>query len=177
MLRNQKGQSAVELAVIAPFLFFFFFAVIQVSYISYVSLAVQRAALAIARTASVGGKNNSTAFKIQLAISLLPLISLNQKTLLTILSSNFEIITSWDNTNVTARVSYPMPIWVPLVGNVFCNQLVPSVNYNNTSEGQAVKTALQLLNLNPPDLSFQGVQLPVRWITYEATTFNEAYWH
>jgi Flp pilus assembly protein TadG len=175
--KNQKGQSAVEFVLIVPLLFFIFFAIIQMAYMSYVSLAVQRAALAIARTASIGGKNNSAAFKIQLVISLLPIANLNPQILFTILSSSYKITTSSDQTHIMAQVSYPMPIWVPLVGNVFGDQLQSSVNYNDTPDGQAVKTELQLLNLNPPDLSFQGVRLPVHWITYEATTFNEAYGH
>lgn len=173
--KNQKGQSAVEFALIVPLLFFIFFAIIQMAYMAYVSFAVQRAALALARTASLEGKNNLVAFKTQLVISLLPIANLNPQILLTILSSSYNITTSSDQTNITTQVSYPMPIWVPLVGKVFGDQLESSTNYNNTPDGQAIKTTLKLLNLNPPDLSFQGVHFPVHWITYEATTFNEAY--
>jgi hypothetical protein len=174
-LRSPKGQSAVEFALIAPLLFFIFFALIQVAYMSYVSLAVQRAALAIARTASLGSKDDSTAFKTQLVISLLPVANLSPKTLLTILASDYKVIPSSDNRQVTAIVRYPMPIWVPLVRTVFGKSLIPSVDYNATPEGLAIKNVFQLLGKQPPDLSFEGVHFPVFWMTYKETTFNEAY--
>jgi Flp pilus assembly protein TadG len=174
-LKNAKGQSAIEFVLVAPLLFFIFLGIIQVAYMSYVSFAVQRAALAIARAATVGSKDDSTSFKLQLAISLLPIVHLNQKTLLTILASKYTITPSPDNQRITAQVQYPMPIWVPLVGGVFGEPLVSSFDYNNTPEGQAIKTAFQLFGKQPPDLSFSGVHMPVVWMNYEASTFNEAY--
>src|SRR5579863_6687134 len=100
MLKNAKGQSTTEFVLIAPLLFLIFFCVIQFSYFAYVSLAVQRAALAIARKASLSGVADQTAFKAHLAISLLPLANLNQKTLLTILEAKFQAFPSQDKKQI-----------------------------------------------------------------------------
>jgi hypothetical protein len=175
LVKNSKGQSAVEFLLIAPILFLIFFAIVQLAYMAYVSFAVQRAALAVARTASLSGPNNSAAFKTQLIVSLLPIVQLNQKTLLTVLSSDCETTVSPDYQQITTLVRYPMPVWVPLVGNVFGEPVDSSTDYNQTPEGQTVKEIFQLLDKTPPNLSFQGVRMPVVWISYEATTFNEAY--
>jgi len=172
---NQKGQSATEFVLIAPLLFLIFFCIIQFSYIAYVSLAVQRAALAIARKASLSGDADQTAFKAQLAIALLPIANLNQKTLLTILETKYLTFLSQDRKQRIARVSYPMPIWIPLVRNVFGEDLISSSNYKNSPEGQAIKGVFSLMNKPEPNLSFESVHLSVRWITYEETTFNEGY--
>jgi len=169
------GQSAVEFVLIAPILFLFIFGILQLTYMAYVSFAIQKAALAIARTASLGSNNDKASFKTQLAISLLPEVNLSQKTLLTILASECEITTSSDKQRVTAQVHYPMPIWVPLAKNMFGSPLIASVNYNNTSEGKTIKNMFQIFGVKMPDLSFKGVQLAVVWMTYEATTFNESY--
>jgi hypothetical protein len=175
LLKDEGGQSAVEFILIAPFLFLILFAVIQLAYMSYVSLAVQRAALAVARTATLSGTDNSKTFKTQLAISLFPLSNLNSKTLLTILASKISVTVSRDKKNVIAQVRYPMPIWVPMVSRIFGEPLVPSFDYNNSPEGQAIQKIFQLFNQPAPNLSFQGVSLPVCWVKYEETTFNEAY--
>ncbi len=174
-LKDQKGQSAAEFVLVAPFLFLFFFCVLQMAYMGFVSFAVQRAALAIARKASLGSTENSTAFKSQLALSLLPIASLNQKTLLTILETNYQITQSTDQKQVSAKVRYPMPIWIPLVRNIFGETLTPSANYNDSPEGKAIKMVFSLLKKPEPDLSFHGLSLPVRWIVFEETTFNESY--
>ena len=177
MLRafNEKGQSATEFVLIAPFLFLIFFCIIQFSYIAYVSLAVQRAAFAIARKASLSGGVDQAAFQTQLTISLLPIASLNQKTLLTILETKIKIFPSSDKRQMVARVSYPMPLWVPFARNVFGEELRSSANYNEAPEGQTIKSVYSLLGKPEPNLSFEGVQFPIRWITYEESTFNEAF--
>src|SRR5579871_4302 len=171
---SAKGQSAVEFVLIAPLLFFIFFAIIQISYMAYVSFAVQRAALAVARTASLSGLDNQALFQTQLAVSLMPIANLNRKTLLTVLASDCKVSVSPDGQKITAQVRYPMPIWVPLADKVLGETLVPTADYNSTAAGQAIKAIFKMLNLNPsPDLSFSGVHLPVCWISYQATTFNE----
>ncbi len=170
-----KGQSAVEFLLVAPLLFLIFFTVAQLSYTAYASFAVQRAALAVARMASLGGIGNSTVFKTQLAISLLPISNLNQKALLTILASDCKVNESTNKQKINVQVRYPMPIWIPLVGKVFGETLISSVNYNNSPAGQAIKDIFSMLRMPVPDLSFNGVRLPVYWIHFEATTFNEAY--
>lgn len=171
------GQSTVEFVLIAPLLFLIFFAIIQLSYMAYASFAVQRAALAVARMASLSGIDNSTTFQTQLAISLVPLSNLNQKTLLTVLESDCKVNESPDKKKIVVQVRYPMPIWVPVVGNVFGETLVPSADYNNSPAGQAIKTIFSMLKRPIPDLSFKGVRLPVYWINFEAATFDEAYGH
>jgi hypothetical protein len=171
----EKGQSTTEFVLIAPFLFLTFFCIIQFSYLAYVSLAVQRAALAIARKASLSGVSDQTAFKAHLAISLLPIANLSQKTLLTILETKFHAFKSQDGKQMVARVSYPMPIWVPLARNVFGTDLIASSDYNESPEGQAIKSVFALMGKPEPNLSFQGEHFPVRWITYEESTFNEGY--
>ena len=170
-----KGQSLVEFCLIAPLLFFIFFAIIQLAYMSYVSLAVQRAALAVAREASLAGTDQSTFFKTKAVLSLMPIANLSQRTLLTILASRCSVRISSDQKQVIAQVRYPMPIWVPLVRDIFGETLVPSADYNNDPAGQSVKTLFQILGRDPPDLSFSGVHLPVVWFKYQETTFNEAY--
>lgn len=172
-----KGQSAVEFCLIAPFLFFIFFAIIQLAYMSYVSFAVQRAALAVARDASLGGIDQTTAFKTKAALSLMPISNLSRKTLLTVLASQCSVAVSSDQKQIIAKVRYPMPIWVPLVGKVFGQTLIPSVNYNNNPAGDAIRNLFLILGKTPPDLSFQGVHLPVVWVTYQESTFNEAFKH
>src|SRR5258708_11160588 len=171
---NEKGQSATEFVLIAPLLFFVFFCVIQFSYIAYISLAVQRAALAVARKASLSGTFNETAFKTHLTVSLLPIANLNQKTLLTILETKCQVFPSQDNKQILARVSYPMPIWVPLARNVFGEDLIPSSNYTDSAEGQAIKAVFSLMRKPYPSLTFEGAPLPVRCVTYEQSTFNQA---
>ncbi len=174
-LKNPKGQSAFEFVLIAPLIFFIFFATIQVSYMAYASFAVQRSALAIARMASLGGISNSTVFKTQLAIALLPISNLSQKALFTILASDCKVNESTNKQTINVQVRYPMPIWVPWVGKVFGQTLVPAADYNNSPAGQAIKDIFNMLRMPVPDLSFNGVRLPVYWIHFEATTFNEAY--
>ena len=174
---DQKGQSAVEFVLIAPLLFFIFFAIIQLSYMAYVSLAVQRSALAVARDATLTGWENSISFKSQLAISLLPLANLNPKILSTILASDYDLNYSPDQKAVVVQVKYPMPIWVPLVRNVIGENLESTQDFNQTAEGQAIKNAFELLGKPAPDLNFQNERLPVFWVTYQETTFNEGYYH
>src|SRR5579859_5748713 len=172
--KNSKGQSAVEFVLLAPLLFFIFFAIIQLAYMSYAALAVQRAALSVARDAALDGQGDPKAMKARLTLSLLPLTHLNEKILLTVLASEFKTMVSEDRKQITVQVRYPMPIWVPMVRNMIGESLAPSTDYNNSPEGDAVKTIFQMLDKAPPDLSFKGVRLPVIWMKCEATTFNEA---
>lgn len=172
-----KGQSAVEFVLIAPLLFFIFFAIIQLAYMAYVSLAVQRSALAVARDATLTGQEYSISFKSQLAISLLPLTNLNPRILSTILASDYALNYSPDRKTVAVQVKYPMPIWVPLIRNVIGENLESTQDYNQTTEGQAIKKAFELLGKPAPDLNFQKERLPVFWVTCQETTFNEGYNH
>jgi hypothetical protein len=94
---------------------------------------------------------------------------------LTILEAKLQISTSPDQKQKVAQVSYPMPIWVPFARNIFGEDLVASSNYDNSPEGRAIKTVFSLMNKPEPNLSFKGVNLPVRWITYQESTHNEGY--
>lgn len=171
---DQKGQSAAEFVLIVPFLFLIFFSIIQLAYMAYVSLAVQRSAFAIARKASFLKRDEiSNAFKSQLALSLLPIANLSSKTLLTILETKCDVSFPENEGPVTATIHYPMPIWVPLARNLFGEDLVPSTDYRNSPEGQAIQTVFSLLNIPQPDFSLAGVRFPVFWITYQATTYYE----
>lgn len=172
-----KGQSAVEFVLAAPLLFLIFFAIIQLAYTAYVSLAVQRAALAVARNASLSGQNYSMAFKTQLILSLLPLANLSPKTLSTILESEYKVTFSSDYQQVTAQVRYPMPIWVPLVQNFLGEDLATSNDGSQTQETEAVKSVFNLLGRPAPDLPPQSAHQPVVWVHYQVTTFNEGYSH
>lgn len=174
---THKGQGAAEFVLAAPFLFLFFFCVIQAAYTGYVALAVQRAALAVARNAALSPAESSLDFKTQLALSLLPIVSLNSKTLITVFEAQYQTALSQDQKQVIARVRYPMPIWIPFLRNLFGEPLIPSFDYNDSTEGRAVRNLFSLLNKPPPDLSFEGARLPVRWIVFEETTFNESFGH
>ena len=172
--KNSQGQSAVEFVLLAPLLFFIFFAIVQLAYMSYAALAVQRGALSVARDVALDGQDDPKAVKARLILSLLPLAQLNQKTLLTVLESKCESKISGDRKQITVQVHYPMPIWVPMVRNIIGESLVPSADYNNSPEGEAVKAIFQMLDKTPPNLSFKGARFPVVWMKCEATTFNEA---
>ena len=169
------GQSTVEFVLIAPLLFLLFFCVIQMAYTSYVALAVQRAALAVARTASLQGETDSLAFKTELAWSLMPIAGLSEKTLSTIFASKVSASLSPDGKLVTVRVEYPMPIWVPGIRQVFGQPLVPPPLPTGSPEAVAIRGIFSLLGIPAPDLSFTGLNLPVRWITFEESTFNEGF--
>ena len=169
------GQAAVEFTLAAPFLFLFFFCVIQMAYTAYVALAVQRAALAVARKASLCSAENSTAFKAQLALSLLPVVNLNRKTALTVFEAQYQITVSPDRKKVRAQVRYPMPIWIPIVRGLFGVPLSPSFDYGRTPEGQALQKLFSILGQPPVPATFQGSSLLVKWIVFNEDTFNEAY--
>jgi hypothetical protein len=170
--KGQRGQSTVEFVLLAPLLFFIFFAILQLFYIGYVSLAVQRAALSIAQETALTTERSDNIVHAKLIYSLLPISKLNRTTLACAMASQCQIKTQSEKVRVQVR--YPMPIWIPLVGRVFGESIIPSANYNNTPYGQAIRRIFQLLGKNPPDLSFTGLKFPhARWISFEAETFNE----
>ena len=168
----ERGQSAVEFVLIAPWLFLFFFCVIQTAYMAFVALAVQRSALAIARAVSLGSPENSKSLKAELAVSLLPISNLSRKTLLTVLETRISSRRSPDH-RITVQVEYPMPVWVPFIRNIFGQPLIPSKDYQGTPEALAIDSVFRLMNISPPDFSFTGLSFPVRWITFQESVHDE----
>lgn len=169
--RAQKGQSAVEFALIAPFLFFIFFAIIQLAYTGYVSFAVQRAALSIARDAARSDDPDLHEPHFQLFYSLGPLLTLNKTTLATALAADCSINTIGDKVHV--RVKYPMPIWVPFVGKVFGVPFTSSF-FKENANGALIGGILKLFGQDPASLSIPGLHFPdVFWITFTAETMDE----
>jgi len=166
---NQKGQSALEWALIAPLLFLIFFGIIQIAYLGYASLAVQRATLSIAKSAARSQIFYDPHF--QLFYSLAPLEALNKSTLATVLSTQCSIETIGPNVHVEVR--YPMPIWVPLIGRFIGEPLSPSL-FTNIPGLDLVGKIFQFLGKTPPDLSFLGFRPPyVYWLTFTADARDE----
>lgn len=170
----ESGQSATEFVLIAPLLFLIIFCVIQLAYAAYAALAVQRAALAVARTVSQGGKENDIAARTRVAVALLPIARLNRQALMTILATRCETEVSPDKSRITARVSYPMPIWVPLAGKIFGEPLNP-ITYDHRSNEGSLDSIFSILNEPAIRSSLQGTLPRVHWITREESTFNESY--
>ncbi len=170
-LKRQKGQSAVEFALIAPFLFFIFFAIIQLAYMAYVSFAVQRASLSIARGAARSEDPTLYEPHFQLFYSLSPLARLNKTTLATALATDCSIDTNGEK--VFVRVKYPMPIWVPWVGKVIGVPFSSSF-FKENSKGVVIGSILKLLGLDPSTLTIPGIHFPdVFWITFTAEALDE----
>jgi len=175
-IQKQKGQSAVEFVLIAPFLFFIFFGIIQLAYMGFVSFAVQRAAFAVAQESSLTGSQNSSDFYSKLIFALSPLGSLNRATFACIAASRCQITTSDVQKKVTARLYYPMPIWVPLVGRIFGEKIIPSTRFNSNGVTKDIEIAASLFGVSLPNFSFDGVHFPFcRWMIFEASTYNEGY--
>ena len=168
---RQKGQSAVEFALIAPFLFFIFFAIIQLAYTAYVSFAVQRAALSIARDAARSQIPELYEPHFQLFYSLGPLFTLNKTTLATALAADCSIDAIGDK--VSVRVRYPMPIWVPFVGKLFGVPFDVSF-FRETSKGALIGSILKLFGQDPTALSIPGIHFPdIFWLTFTAQAVDE----
>ena len=168
-LLKAKGQSAVELVLIAPLLFFIFFGIIQIAYLAYASLAVQRATISIADSAARTRSIYDPRF--QLFYSLIPLEALSKSTLATVLSTQCAIQSSGPKIHV--EVKYPMPIWVPLVGRFIGEPLSPSQFMNNPGL-DLVEKIFRFCGKTPPDLSFLGFTPPyVHWITFTADATDE----
>lgn len=168
---NQKGQSAVEFALLSPLLFVIFFGIIQLAYSVYVAFAVQRAAYAIAREAAASTDPISFNPYFQLVYCLAPLGQLNSSTLATALATKCDI--SVEDETVKVRLLYPMPIWVPMIDKLFGEklQLNPS---NLGAADSSLKSAFQIIGKTPPELSLQGLTLPyVRFMAFSATTPEE----
>jgi Flp pilus assembly protein TadG len=165
-----KGQSLVEFSLIAPILFLIFFGILQFFYISYVSLAVQRATYSIAQEAAASPNPSSFLPQFQIIEALLPIEQLNPSTLTYSLATKSSINT--DGTTVHVTVSYPMPIWVPLVRN-----LIGQNFYNSSTSSSLIPSSLtnvlQVLGLSLPTLTASQNPTKVLWVIFEAKALDE----
>jgi hypothetical protein len=168
---KQTGQSATEFLLIAPLLFFIFFAIIQLAYIAYASLAVQRATLSIAKDAARSNGILPYDPEFQLLYSLAPLGSLNNQTLATVMAT--QCIIDRNQESVHVEVKYPMPIWVPMLGNLIGQPLPPS-HSTNLPAFEMLKTIFKLLGKTSPNLLLSNSTPPfVHWVTFSADAIDE----
>ncbi len=170
MPKDQKGQSAVEFVLIAPILFLIFFGIIQLFYCAYVSFAVQKATFAIAQQAASTEIPTFFQSQFQIVSALFPLEKLNNSTLLYALSSKCNI--QEQNNRVIATVSYPMPIWIPLVGKVLGQPLSTSTS-PLSFVSQDLSSLLSTLGLSLPSFLNLSSTNNVIWMTFQADCLDE----
>jgi len=166
---KSKGQSAVEFVLIAPVLFILFFGIIQLFYMAYVSLAVQRATHAIAQQAAASDDPNSFLPQFQMIEALLPLEQLNSTTLSCALSSKYDIHS--DGSTIFVKVSYPMPLWVPIIKNLL-GQNLDSSSATLGLVPPTLTTVLQAVGLGIPVLNTL-TPTKVIWVNFEAKALDE----
>jgi hypothetical protein len=127
----EAGQALGEFMLIAPLLFLIFFAILQLAYMGLSTLAVQRAAMAIAREAALSADPTVSSLGnwrivTQQLLAFHPLLSLRRReTLLAVAGTRIDI--DVEGRMVRATVRYPMPVWVPLVGPLFGGPIEMSV--------------------------------------------------
>ncbi len=181
MIRRQgpAGQSAVEFLLIAPLLFLIFFLILQVTTLGLSCLAVQRAAMAVAREASLSGDaveepHAGIRAIAQKLIALGPLTRLNgNATWLCAAFSSCEVV--HDRTMVTATVRYPMPLVMPLAGKVLGESLDPGRMPPLPGDSDTLAFLLRCAGMTLPEWSaLPRRRLPVRWLRFTARCFNEA---
>ncbi|HTA76424.1 MAG TPA: TadE/TadG family type IV pilus assembly protein [bacterium] len=167
-MRKSKGQSAVEFVLIAPVLFILFFGIIQLFYIAYVLLAVQRATHAIAQQAAASDNPDSFLPQFQIIEALLPLEQLSSATLSCALSSKCDIHS--DGTTVFVTVSYPMPLWVPIIKNLMGQNLDTS-----SALGLVPPTLTSVLQAVGLGISTPNTLAPTKviWVNFEAKALDE----
>jgi hypothetical protein len=169
---SPRGQSLAEFALVAPLLFIFFFALIQVTYGAFAAFSIQRAAFAIAREAAASDDPRTYNPYFQLAYCLAPLGQLSSTTMATVLATCCEI-TIDDAGYVHAKVSYPMPIWVPLIGKIFGRPFQVSSALRSPME-ETLEKVFETLGKPKPDLSFKQFAFPnVQTLSFSAEALNE----
>jgi hypothetical protein len=167
---KQQGQSAVEFMLIAPVLFLLFFGIIQLFYSAFVSFAVQKATHAIAQQAAASATPTLFEPHFQIITALSPLEKLNNSTLLYALASKCDI--QEKNNRVFATVTYPMPIWVPLIGKVIGQPFDSSKN-SILSIATNLTNLLSTLGLALPGFPIPSNSINVIWITFQAYCLDE----
>jgi Flp pilus assembly protein TadG len=170
-LKNKtSGQSMIEFVLIAPILFFIFFGIIQFFYVAYVSFAVQRATFSIAQQAASSSDPASFGPQLQIIEALLPLEQLNPSTLTYALATQCTINT--DGTTIDVKVSYPMPIWVPLIRNIIGQNFDSQANSSSLIP-TALTNILQAAGLSVLNFTASQNLSKVLWISFEAHALNE----
>ena len=169
-MKNTKGQSAVEFVLIAPILFLLFFGIIQLFYSAFIFFAVQKATHAIAQQAAASAAPTLFEPHFQIITALSPLEKLNSSTLLYALASKCAI--QEQNNRVFATVSYPMPIWVPLLGKVI-GQPFDSSKSSILSIATNITNLLPTLGLALPGFSTPSNSINIIWITFQADCLDE----
>jgi len=168
--QKPSGQSVVEFVLIAPILFLLFFGIIQFFYTAFVSFAIQKAAFAIAQQAAATPDPASFNPQFQIIEALLPIEQLNPSTLTCVLATQCSINT--DGTTVDVKVSYPMPIWVPLIKNLIGQNLNTQIAPTNLIPS-SLANILQTVGLTLPNSSVNQNIPQVLWITFEAHALDE----
>ena len=175
-LKRSAGQSTTEFLLVVSVLLLLFFGILQTAYMAYTYFAVQRAALAIARMASLSAafeEKEKTTLQTQLVISLLPLVRLNSSTLPSIAASQYDLAYSSDHQKIIVKVSYPMPVLVPLAGQIFGTSFLPP---SQTDLDRALHSIGSLAPFSKISIPHSSNGSPrVIWIICQAATFNEAY--
>jgi len=149
-----------------------FFSILQLSYLGYASMALQKAAFSVVREAARTGDASGPAFRARLFVALSPLASLNRACWVSVMASKYERRVSPNGSKVTIELHYPMPIWVPLAGKIFGEDL----KFHPLPGQEMLETLriLQQLGVPFPPLPDPGFRAPrVRWLTYTATMHNE----
>jgi hypothetical protein len=151
-------------------LFLIFFGIIQFFYTAFVSFAIQRAAYSIAQQAAASPNPSSFLPQFQIFEALLPLEQLNPSTLAYTFSTQCSIDT--DGTTVHVKLSYPMPIWVPLINNIIGQNLnnIPAISNFIPS---SLVNVLQAVGLAIPSFSNNQNLTKVLWINFEAQALDE----
>jgi Flp pilus assembly protein TadG len=169
-VQKQQGQSTVEFVLIASILFFIFFGILQFFYTAFVSFAIQRATYSIAQQAAASANPSSFNPQFQIIEALLPIEQLNPSTLAYTFST--QCIINTDGTNVHVKVSYPMPLWVPLIKNLLGQNLNNQLSVSN-SIPSSLTNVLQAVGLSIPNFNINQNLTKVLWITFEAQTLDE----
>ncbi len=156
--------------LIAPILFLLFFGIIQLFYCAFVSFSVQKATHAIAQQAAASAAPTLFEPHFQIITALSPLEKLNSSTLLYALSSKCDI--QEKNNRVFTTVSYPMPIWVPLIGKVI-GQPFDNSKSSILSITTDLTNLLSTLGLALPGLPVPSNSINVIWITFQADCLDE----
>jgi Flp pilus assembly protein TadG len=168
--KNKSGQSTVEFVLIAPILFFIFFGIIQFFYTAFVSFAVQRAAYSIAQQAAASSNPTSFLPQFQIVEALLPIEQLNPSTLVYTFATQCSINT--DGTTVHVKLSYPLPIWIPLIKNLIGQNLNNEPVTANFIPSSLVNV-LQAVGLSIPNFNIDRNLTKVLWITFEVQALDE----
>lgn len=119
--KGEQGQALVEMALVLPLIFLLLFGVMEMGRIGYAYLTVSNAAREGARTATIGGSDSDIKNKIGNSAANL------DKTRLIIDISPIEGYRQSGH-DATIKVSYPVDLVIPIVGNIVPNPVVVSSN-------------------------------------------------